>query len=312
MILIIYGNDYIKLQDIEIMNNSIGWGVLVEHDRVNVEDAATHIELTGLEIHHTGGEAIQVRGNVANVLIHNCLVHDSERPSGIDIYQWDGGRPRHITVSNCIAYNFPEFAGIASEQADHLIIDKNVSYNNKLGIDIGSGDNNIIRENVTINRATIDEDATRLGNNNAILAYCHIAHDCVLGSNIIISNVSTLAGHCLVEDNAGLGGYVGVHQFVKIGKMAYVGGWSKVVKDVPPFIKVSGTPLKVYGLNSVGLERNKVSTESKQSLRKAYNILYRSKNNVSQAVAKIRELPQTDEVADLLAFLENTERGIAK
>jgi parallel beta-helix repeat protein len=143
----IYGKDYIKLQDIEIRNNRIGWGVLVEHAQGNVNNSATHVELSGLEVHHTGGEAIQVRGNTSNILIENCLVHDADRPSGIDIYQWDGGRPKHVTVRGCTAYNYPDFAGISSEQADNLTIENNISYHNELGIDIGSGDNNIIRNN---------------------------------------------------------------------------------------------------------------------------------------------------------------------
>lgn len=143
----IYGKDYIRLQDLEIRNNRIGWGVLVEHAQGNVNKSATHVELSGLEVHHTGGEAIQVRGNASNILIKNCLVHDADRPSGIDIYQWDGGRPKHVTVRGCMAYNYPDFAGISSEQADNLTIENNISYRNELGIDIGSGDNNIIRNN---------------------------------------------------------------------------------------------------------------------------------------------------------------------
>ncbi|MBI3889960.1 MAG: acyl-ACP--UDP-N-acetylglucosamine O-acyltransferase [Candidatus Wallbacteria bacterium] len=175
------------------------------------------------------------------------------------------------------------------------------------------GDDNIIREYVTINRATVPEAVTRLGDGNAILAYCHIAHDCILGNNITISNVSTLAGHCEVEDYAGLGGYVGVHQFVKIGSMAFVGGWSKVVKDVPPYVKVEGSPLAVYGLNTVGLERRNVSLESRRALRKAYNFLFRSELNVSQAVEIIRkETEQTAEVVKLLDFLGRSTRGICK
>lgn len=174
------------------------------------------------------------------------------------------------------------------------------------------GDGNVFREYVTVNRATAEEGSTIIGNDNAILSYCHVAHDCILGNRIIISNVSTLAGHCIVEDRAGLGGYVGVHQFVRIGSLAYVGGWSKVVKDVCPYTKVSGTPLKVYGLNSVGLERSDVSAEARKDLRKAYQFLYRSKNNVSQALDKIRELPESEQMAHLIAFLEKSERGITK
>jgi len=175
------------------------------------------------------------------------------------------------------------------------------------------GDNNIIREYVTINRATKPNGITKLGNNNAILSYCHVAHDCILGNNITISNVTTLAGHVEVEDQAGLGGYVGIHQFVKIGTMAFIGGWSKVVKDVPPFLRVSGTPLKVYGLNSVGLDRKGVPDSSKKALKKAYQILFRSGNNVSQAIEVIsKEIEQTEHIKMFIAFLKSSERGICK
>jgi UDP-N-acetylglucosamine acyltransferase len=175
------------------------------------------------------------------------------------------------------------------------------------------GDDNILREYVTVNRATEPGGTTVIGNHNAILAYCHVAHDCILGNRITISNVTTLAGHVQVEDQAGLGGYVGVHQFVKIGSMAYVGGWSKVVKDVPPFVRVSGTPLRVYGLNSVGLERKEVPPDSRRALRKAYTLLFRSNHNVSQALELIeKEVPQVKEVADLLRFVSTSERGITR
>lgn len=178
---------------------------------------------------------------------------------------------------------------------------------------VAIGDNNTIREYVTINRATVPEATTRMGNDNAILAYCHIAHDCTLGSHITISNVSTLAGHCEVDDYAGLGGYVGVHQFVKIGTQAFVGGWSKVVKDVPPYVKVEGSPLRVYGLNAVGLDRRQVSPESRRILRKAYNLIFRSDFNVTQAVEVIRgEFELTPELSTFLEFLARSTRGIVR
>lgn len=175
------------------------------------------------------------------------------------------------------------------------------------------GDHNVIREYVTINRATVPEARTTVGNHNAILAYCHIAHDCVVGDHVTISNVTTLAGHVRVDDRAGLGGYVGVHQFCHIGPMAYVGGWSKVVKDVPPFLRASGAPLRVFGLNAVGLERNEVPAASRRALRKAYGLLYRSNLNVSQAVEEIREeVEACPEVALLLEFVANSKRGVVK
>jgi hypothetical protein len=106
----IRGKDYIRLEGLEIRNNSIGWGVLVEHEKGNVNRPATHVELSGLEVHHTGGEAIQVRGNAYNIAIKNCVVHHSKKHSGIDIYQWDGGRPHHVLVRGCTSYNYPKFA----------------------------------------------------------------------------------------------------------------------------------------------------------------------------------------------------------
>jgi parallel beta-helix repeat protein len=153
-IISIHGKDYIRLEGFEIRNNNTGWGVLIEHEGGNVTNPATYIELAALEIHHTGGEAIQVRGNAHNIAIENCAVHDSNKHSGIDIYQWDGGRPHHVLVRGCTSYNFAKFAGIASEQADALLIEKNNSYGNKLGIDVGSGKNNIIRNNTVRNCKT--------------------------------------------------------------------------------------------------------------------------------------------------------------
>lgn len=169
----IHGKDYIKLEGFEIRNNGIGWGLLIEHELGNVNNPATYIELSGLEVHHTGGEAIQVRGNAHNIVIKNCVVHDSNKHSGIDIYQWDGGRPHHVLVRGCTAYNFPRFAGIASEQADDLIIENNVSYNNKLGIDIGSGKNNIIKNNNIHNCRT----GIAISSNEDSQIYSNIIHD---------------------------------------------------------------------------------------------------------------------------------------
>jgi UDP-N-acetylglucosamine acyltransferase len=175
------------------------------------------------------------------------------------------------------------------------------------------GDSNVIREYVTINRATVPDHRTQIGNHNAILAYCHVAHDCLLGNHITISNVTTLAGHVRVDDRAGLGGYVGIHQFCHIGTLAYVGGWSKVVKDVPPYMRTSGAPLRVYGLNSVGLDRAEIDAPARRALRKAYNLLYRSNNNVSQAIELIRTEVETSEpIEQLLSFLAGSGRGICK
>ncbi len=178
-------------------------------------------------------------------------------------------------------------------------------------LEIGNG--NTIREYVTINRGTDDESWTRVGHNNTLLAYTHIAHDCIVGSRVIMSNLSTLAGHVCVEDAAVIAGYVGIHQFCKIGTMAMVGGMSKVTKDVPPYMKVQGNPARAFGLNSVGLERNGMNKTERRILRQAYNFLYRSGYNVSQAIEEIKsDLELTATLQMLITFLENSERGIVK
>jgi UDP-N-acetylglucosamine acyltransferase len=175
------------------------------------------------------------------------------------------------------------------------------------------GDGNIIREYVTINRGTDDDSWTRIGHDNTLLAYTHIAHDCCVGNHVIMSNLSTLAGHVSVEDAAVIAGYVGIHQFCKIGTMAMVGGMSKVTKDVPPYMKVQGNPARAYGLNSIGLERNGMSKTERRILRQAYNFLYRSGYNVSQAIEEIKsDLELTTTLQSLISFLEKSERGIVK
>jgi len=175
------------------------------------------------------------------------------------------------------------------------------------------GDENTFREYVTIHSATSDGDATRLGSNNHILAYCHVAHDCRLGNHIIMSNVGTLAGHVTVEDHAVVGGLAAVHQFCRIGKMSIIGGCSKVVQDVPPFMLADGNPAETRTINKVGMERNGVSEEVIAGLRSAYKILFREGLTIPNALAKIeKELPQLPEMAHLVQFVKSSERGISK
>ncbi len=176
------------------------------------------------------------------------------------------------------------------------------------------GDNNIIRENVTIHRGTEEGGGeTWIGNDNLIMAYCHVAHDCQLGSHIIMSNASNLAGHVVIEDYAVITGLTGIHQFVRIGKMAMVGAHSKVVKDVPPYILVDGHPARVNGINVVGLRRNGVNPKLRAEIKKAYRILYRSNLNVSQAIEKMDQVLDTSkEIEHFLRFLRNAQRGICR
>ncbi|HLV08972.1 MAG TPA: acyl-ACP--UDP-N-acetylglucosamine O-acyltransferase [Halanaerobiales bacterium] len=176
------------------------------------------------------------------------------------------------------------------------------------------GDNNIIRENVTIYRGSEEGGGeTWIGNDNLIMAYCHIGQDCQLGSHIIMSNATNLVGHVIIEDHAVIAGLTGVHQFVRIGKMSMVGAHSKVVKDVPPFILVDGKPAGVNGINVVGLRRNGISPEIRRQIKKAYKILYRSRLNIGQAIDKMdQELNAGEEIEHFLRFLRNAQRGICR
>ena len=175
------------------------------------------------------------------------------------------------------------------------------------------GDRTKIREGATVHRATGEGEETRIGNDCLLMAYTHVAHNCVLGNNIIMSNASMLAGHVVVEDRVVIGGITGVHQFVKIGRNAMIGGTSKLVQDVVPYTIVDGHPAKVVGLNSVGISRAGIPVESRRNIKKAYKILYRSGLSLAQAIAMIeQEVDSCEEVEHFLRFLRNAERGICR
>ncbi len=175
------------------------------------------------------------------------------------------------------------------------------------------GDNNTIREFVTISRSTIEGNKTVVGNNCLFMANSHTGHDCVIGDNCIVVNSVALAGHVVLEDNVVLGGLVGVHQFCKIGRNTMVGAHSMVVKDVPPYALFSGNPLQYEGLNIVGLKRKGFKPQTIEDLKKAYKLIYSSGLNVSQAVKKIKsDLHQVEEIKHLLRFIEDAGRGISK
>jgi len=175
------------------------------------------------------------------------------------------------------------------------------------------GDHNTFREYVTIHSATSDGETTVVGSHNHILAYCHLAHNVVLGNYVIMSNVATLAGHVCVEDHAVIGGLAAVHQFCRIGKMSIIGGCSKVVQDVPPFMLADGNPAKTRTINKVGLERNGVAEEAQVALKHSYRILFREGLTIPNALARIEaELPPLPEVRHLMEFIRASERGISK
>ena len=175
------------------------------------------------------------------------------------------------------------------------------------------GDGNTFREYVTIHSATGDGEATTVGSRNHILAYCHVAHNVTLGNHVIMSNVATLAGHVTVEDHAVIGGLAAIHQFCRIGKMSIIGGCSKVVQDVPPFMLADGKPAGTRTINKVGLERNGVSEATQAALKQAYKILFRDGLTITNALARIEaELPALPEVQHLIQFVRASERGISK
>jgi UDP-N-acetylglucosamine acyltransferase len=175
------------------------------------------------------------------------------------------------------------------------------------------GENTIIREYATLNRGTTWRGETVIGKNCFIMIYAHIAHDCLLGDNVILANSVNLAGHIEIGDYVIIGGVVPVHQFVKIGSHAIVGGGFRVQKDVCPFMMVAGYPLKTVGLNLVGLKRRGFPEKTISILRQVYRIIFRSELNTSQAVEKIQnEIELIPEVKEILDFIQKSERGIIK
>ncbi len=175
------------------------------------------------------------------------------------------------------------------------------------------GDRTVIREFVTIHRGTEDRWKTVVGSDCLLMAYAHVAHDCIIGNHCILANAVTAAGHVVIDDWAIIGGMVGIHQFVKIGCHAIVGGGWRTPKDVPPYIMAAGDPLRYTGINLVGLKRRGFSKESLKVIKIIYNLIYRSKFNVSDAVAEIKNtVESTDEVKTILDFIENSNRGIIR
>jgi UDP-N-acetylglucosamine acyltransferase len=175
------------------------------------------------------------------------------------------------------------------------------------------GDGNTFREFVTVNRSTGAEGKTVVGNGGNFLAYSHVGHDCTVGNDVIFSNNGTLAGHVEVGDNAIMGGLTAVHQYCRIGRFAITGGCSKIVQDVPPFMIADGNPAEIRGVNLVGLERNGFSAEKVKLIKKAFRLIYRSNLNTRQAVKAIgKELPPDDDIAQIVDFIEKTQRGIIR
>ncbi len=176
------------------------------------------------------------------------------------------------------------------------------------------GDDNIVREYVTINRGTaFDEGVTTIGHRNFLMAYSHVAHDCRVGDKVIMANAATLAGHVSVGHGAVIGGLVGVHQYVRIGEYAMIGGCSAVSRDVPPFMRAVGNRARLYGLNAIGLRREGFSMQRIRVLRQAYQVLFRSKQRMADAIKVARhQFQDSRDVLVLLTFLETSTRGTCR
>lgn len=172
------------------------------------------------------------------------------------------------------------------------------------------GDGTVIREYTTINRGTTHSYKTTVGKNCFLMSYVHLAHDCHVGDGVIISNGTQLAGHVTIDEKAILSGLVAVHQFATIGQYCFIGGCSRVAKDVPPFVKAVGNPIKLYGLNSVGLERNGFPEDVRRELKRAYRLFFKSELNLSQARERAeKELHPFTEIQAFLAFFDRSDRG---
>ncbi len=176
------------------------------------------------------------------------------------------------------------------------------------------GDRNTIREFSTLHRGTKQDRAlTKIGHDNLFMAYTHVAHDCIIGNNVIMANGASLAGHVHLDDNAILGGFTLVHQFTQIGEFSFSAMGSAVTQDIPPFVMVGGRPTRPHGINSVGMERNGVSPEVVRKIRKAYKILYKSNLRLEDAIEEIEDLAgESTEVSTMVSFLRNVTRGILR
>ena len=173
------------------------------------------------------------------------------------------------------------------------------------------GDRNIIREFCTFNRGTMEHTVTKVGNDNLFMAYVHIAHDCIVGNHTIFANNASLAGHVTVEDHAILSGFSGVFQFCRVGAYSFAATNSVIIKDVPPYIKVSGYHAKPFGLNTVGLQRHGFLDATITQLRRAYKIIYRNGLTVAKAIEELQKM-ESPEIQQLIQFIQTSNAGIVR
>jgi UDP-N-acetylglucosamine acyltransferase len=253
-------------------------------------------------------------------VIHRTALVDPSAELGLD-----------VTVGPFVVIGPRVVIGDRCQVAAHAVIERNtrlgtdvkVGYGTVLGADpqdlkykgeetwVEIGDGTILREYCTINRGTPATGKTTVGQRCFIMTYVHVAHDCVIGDDVILANSIQMAGHVTVDDRAIISGLVPIHQFVRVGTYAFVGGGSRVNQDVPPYTKAVGNPVHLYGLNSVGLQRAGFAPEVKLALKKAYRLVFNSHLTVSQGIARARtEIPAVAEVETFLRFIEASQRGV--
>jgi UDP-N-acetylglucosamine acyltransferase len=173
------------------------------------------------------------------------------------------------------------------------------------------GDRTVIREFATLNRGTAASGRTVVGSDCLLMAYTHVAHDCEIGNHVVLANAVNMAGHVVIEDWVIVGGLTPIHQFVRIGAHAFVGGGSRVPQDVPPYCRAAGNPLKLFGLNTVGLERRGLSDEVRRALKQTYRLLFQGSENLSTALDRAeREVAGIPEVKHMIQFVRSSERGV--
>ncbi len=252
--------------------------------------------------------------------IHRTAIIDSGAELGAGVQVGPGA----IIGPHCVV-------GAGSVIGPHAVLEEFVRLGEQVKIGVGSvlggppqdlkfkgeetwvevGDRTTVREYSTINRGTSESYKTTVGTDCFLMSYVHVAHDCQVGNGVIISNGTQLAGHVKIDDKAIISGLCAVHQFAKIGRYAFIGGCSRVAKDVPPYVKAVGNPIKLYGLNSIGLQRNGFSPEVVAEIKRAYRLFFRSDLNISQAIEQVRtELTMTPELRIFVDFVDASQRGI--
>ncbi|MDP8261456.1 MAG: acyl-ACP--UDP-N-acetylglucosamine O-acyltransferase [Candidatus Kappaea frigidicola] len=216
-----------------------------------------------------------------------------------------------VIGANCYVTGYTTIGKNCSFYTGGIIgsIPQDLKYKNKVTY-LQIGDNNTFREYVTINPATEEGHKTVIGDNNFLMAYCHVAHECILGNNIIIANCGTLAGFVEIEDKVVVGGLSAVHQFTRVGTFAMIGGCSKIVQDVLPYSLVDGHPAKTKGLNVVGLRRGNIPSNIRNDLKKALQVLTKSQLTTSHAVKLIqKDIKKSPEIVHLTSFIKKSKRG---